>query len=109
MGWCWSDNVGVVLLASLELRILEEVHEPALVLEDVLAVSSLAREDVVSMPFCRRIELEYHGIALDYQLAAESAELALGISRAREDVERVAVAVRACALLANQGSSDDCR
>ena len=89
-----------MLFASLELRILEEVHESSLVFEDILAVQCLAGEDIMSVMLCSRIELEYHCSVLNYQLTAESAEFALSLCCAREDVEVIAVAVWACALLA---------
>ena len=89
-----------MLLAGLEFRILEEVHESALVLEDVLAVQSLAGQDVVSVMLCSRVESELHSAVLNIQLAAESAEFALSNCCTRMDIEIVAVAVRACTLLA---------
>ena len=89
-----------MLFARLEFRILEEVHESSFVLEDVLAVQSLAGQNVMSVVLCSRVELEYHCAVFNYQLAAKSAEFALSLCCSREDVEVVAVAMRACTLLA---------
>ena len=89
-----------MLFAGLEFRVLEEVHESALVLEDVLAVQSLAGQDVVSVMLCSRVESELHSAVLNIQLAAESAEFALSLSCAREDIEVIAVAVGASAVSA---------
>ena len=76
-----------MLFASLELRILEEVHESSLVFEDILAVQCLAGEDIMSVMLCCRVELEDHSAVLNYELTAESAEFALSLCCAREDIE----------------------
>ena len=89
-------------LACLELRVLEEVHESALILEYIRAVGSLAGEQIVavldgSVLAQLRIVYELHAVICEFQVAFKTAELAYSVVRAREDIEVIAVAMRASA------------
>ena len=103
-GWCRRYNSGVVLFACLEFRILEEVHESSLVLEDVLAVSSFAGKQIVavldSSVFAKfRIVYQLYALVCHFEVALKTAELADSVVCAREDIEIIAVAMRASAFL----------
>lgn len=104
-GWCRLDHVGVVLFSSLELRILEEVHESSFVLEDILSVSCLAGKQVMavldSSVFTKfRIVYQLHAVVCQFKVTFKTAELADSMVCTRENVEIVAVAMRASAVLA---------
>ena len=94
---------GVMGLAGLELGVLVEVHQAALVLKDVLAVGQLAAEYVVGVLDVAvgddgLVEHELGGAVLHGEMALHAAVLAHGVGGAGEDVEGVALAVGAGAL-----------
>ena len=92
-------------LASLEGLVLVQLHQTALVLEDVSAVSSLTGEDVVAVPLLTigaqlGIGNQLHSAVLNFQVTLQAAQLANSVVGAGEDVEVIAVAVGASTLFA---------